>query len=147
MATKNAVKPTATKASRGLTTSEKAAMRERVKELKGEGEGESAVLEKIKSMQPTDRALAERIHKIVRDNAPALVPKLWYGMPAYANKAGKVVLFFQDAAKFKYRYATLGFQDQATLDEGNVWPTSYALTKLTAADEAKIGALVKKAVS
>jgi uncharacterized protein YdhG (YjbR/CyaY superfamily) len=147
MATKNAVKPTATKASRGLTTSEKAAMRERVKELKGEGEGESAVLEKIKSMQPTDRALAERIHKIVRDNAPALVPKLWYGMPAYANKAGKVVLFFQDAAKFRYRYATLGFQDQATLDEGNVWPTSYALTKLTAADEAKIGALVKKAVS
>src|SRR5919201_2288637 len=143
MATKNAVKPTATKASRGLTTSEKAAMRERVKELKGEGAGEGAVLGKIKSMQPTDRALAERIHKIVRDNAPALVPKLWYGMPAYANKAGKVVLFFQDAAKFKYRYATLGFQEQATLDEGNVWPTSYALTKLTAADEAKIGALVK----
>src|SRR5919201_4795226 len=147
MATKNAVKPTATKASRGLTTSEKAAMRERVKELKGEGEGESAVLEKIKSMQPTDRALAERIHKIVRASAPDLVPKLWYGMPAYANRSGKVVCFFQDAAKFKYRYATLGFQDQANLDDGDVWPTAYALTKLTAADEAKIGALLKKAVS
>ena len=147
MATKNAVKPTATKASRGLTTSEKAAMRERVKELKGEGEGESAVLEKIKSMQPTDRALAERIHRIVRDNAPELTPKLWYGMPAYANKAGKVVCFFQDAAKFKYRYATLGFQDQANLDEGGTWPVAFALAKLTAAEEREIGALVKKAVS
>jgi uncharacterized protein YdhG (YjbR/CyaY superfamily) len=146
MATK-AAKTTTNKRSKGLTAAEKAAMRERVKELKGEGEGESAVLEKIKSMQPTDRALAERIHKIVRASAPDLVPKLWYGMPAYANRSGKVVCFFQDAAKFKYRYATLGFQDQANLDDGDVWPTAYALTKLTAADEAKIGALLKKAVS
>jgi uncharacterized protein YdhG (YjbR/CyaY superfamily) len=146
MATKKGAKASA-KSYKGLSAAEKAAMRERVKELKGEGAGESVVLEKIKSMQPADRALAERIHSIVRESAPELTPKLWYGMPAYANEGGKVVLFFQDAAKFKYRYATLGFQDPANLDDGGTWPVAFALAKLTAADEKKISALVKKAVS
>jgi uncharacterized protein YdhG (YjbR/CyaY superfamily) len=109
--------------------------------------GESDVLAKIAEMPEPDRAMAERIHAIVKASAPALAPKTWYGMPAYANQDGKVVCFFQSAAKFKSRYATFGFNDAANLDEGTMWPTSYALTELTAADEARIGALVKKAVS
>ena len=109
-------------------------------------EGESAVLAAIAKMPEPDRSLAKKIHKIVMTNAPQLTPKTWYGMPAYANKDGKVVCFFQNASKFKYRYSTLGFQDAANLDDGNIWSTSYALKKLTPADEKKIAALVKKAV-
>jgi len=126
-------------------------MRERARELKAESSSrggasdESAVLAKIAAMPPADRAMAERVHAIVTASAPELSPKLWYGMPAYA-KNGKVICFFQDANKFKARYATLGFSDQARLDEGPMWPTSFALTRLTAADEARIAALVKKAV-
>ena len=126
-------------------------MRERARELKAErsrtgGESEeSAVLAKIAAMAPADRAMGERLHAIIRASAPGLAPKLWYGMPAYA-KDGKVVCFFQDAQKFKARYATLGFSDQAALDEGQMWPTAFALKELTAADEARIGALVKRAV-
>jgi uncharacterized protein YdhG (YjbR/CyaY superfamily) len=135
------------KTSKGLTAEERAAMRERVKELKGKGEGESAVLAKIAEMSGSDRAMAERIHAIVTDTAPDLTPRTWYGMPAYANKDGKVVCFFQDARKFKARYATFGFNDAANLDEGNMWPTSLALKKLNVADEKRIAALVKKAVS
>jgi uncharacterized protein YdhG (YjbR/CyaY superfamily) len=134
------------KGSSGLTAEERAALRETVQERRGNTEGEGVVLAKIRSMKGADREMGERVHAIVRANAPDLTPKLWYGMPAYANKDGKVVLFFQESAKFKYRYATLGFQDAAQIDEGNVWPTAFALTKLTAAEEAKIGALVKKAV-
>ena len=137
----------------GFTDDERDAMKERAKELKAEArrgkkaeDEESAVLAKIAEMQDADRAMAERIHAIVKAKAPALSPKLWYGQPAYA-KEGNVVCFFQPAEKFKTRYATLGFSDEATLDDGAMWPTSFALTKLTAADEAKIGALVKKAVS
>jgi uncharacterized protein YdhG (YjbR/CyaY superfamily) len=129
-----------------LTAEEKAAMKETVRERRGQSEGEEVVVAKIKTFKGSDRELAQRVHAIVRKSAPDLTPKLWYGMPAYANKDGKVICFFQDAAKFKYRYATLGFQDQAHIDDGNVWPTSFALTKLTSADEAKIGALVKRAV-
>jgi uncharacterized protein YdhG (YjbR/CyaY superfamily) len=126
-------------------------MRERAQELKtrpraGKTDGESDVLAKIAAMPATDRALGERIHAIVKASAPVLSPKLWYGMPAYA-KDGKVVCFFQSAQKFKTRYATLGFSDQANLDDGAMWPTAFALKELTAADEARIGALVKKAVS
>jgi uncharacterized protein YdhG (YjbR/CyaY superfamily) len=135
--------------SKGFTAAEKAAMRERVKELKaaaGKADWERDVLEKIASMPAPDRALGERLHKIIKATAPALEPRLWYGMPAYA-KDGKIVCHFQDANKFKARYATLGFTDEANLDEGTMWPNAYALTKLTAADEAKIAALVKKAVS
>ena len=126
-------------------------MRERAKELKaarssaGAASDESAVLEKIATMAASDRAMAERIHAIVKASAPSLSPKLWYGMPAYA-KDGSVVCFFQGAQKFKTRYATLGFNDKARLDEGNMWPTAFALMDLTPADEARIGALVKKAV-
>ena len=137
------------KASRGFTDEEKAAMRGRVKELKaaaGKADGERDVLAKIAAMAVPDRALGERLHKIIKASAPALSPRLWYGMPAYA-KGDKVVCFFQDAHKFKTRYATLGFSDQANLDDGAMWPVAFALTKLTAADEARIGALVKKAVS
>ena len=129
-------------------------MRERARELKAaarrgaraKADGESDVLAKIAEMPEPDRAMAERIHAIVKASAPALSPKTWYGMPAYA-KDGKVVCFFQSAQKFKARYATLGFSDKANLDEGAMWPTSFALKELTAAEEAKIGALVKKAVS
>jgi uncharacterized protein YdhG (YjbR/CyaY superfamily) len=142
------------KKSEGFTAEERAAMRERAKELKAEeranknrAAGESAVLAKIAEMQGPDRAMAERLHEIVKASAPALSPKTWYGMPAYANKDGKVVCFFQSAQKFNSRYATLGFSDQANLDEGAMWPTSFALKELTAAEEARIGALVKKAVS
>ena len=137
-----------TKKAKGFTNEERAAMRERVQEMKaaGKADGESAVREKIAAMKGSDRAMAERIHAIVRASAPALSPKTWYGMPAYA-KDDEVVCFFQNAEKFKARYATLGFSDKANLDEGHIWPTSFALTELTAADEAKIAALVKKAVS
>jgi uncharacterized protein YdhG (YjbR/CyaY superfamily) len=131
--------------SKGLTAEEKAALKETLRERKGEGEGESAVKAKIAAMAAPDRALAQRVHAIVKASAPELSPKTWYGMPAYANKDGKVVCFFQDAAKSKARYATLGFNDSANLDEGSMWPTSFALRALTANEEAKIAALVKKA--
>src|SRR5215211_3225802 len=139
-----------TQKSKGFTDEERAAMRERAKELKAEAQkadGERAVLAKIAEMPETDRAMAERLHEIVKASAPELSPKTWYGMPAYANKDGKVVCFFQSAEKFNSRYATLGFSDKANLDEGAMWPTSFALKELTGAEEAKIGALVKKAVS
>ena len=148
---KSARSPTATgNASKGFTDEERAAMRERAQELKaaaraGKAGEESAVLAKIAAMAPPDRALGERLHAIIKANAPELSPKLWYGMPAYA-KDDKVVCFFQDAQKFKSRYATLGFSDKANLDEGQMWPTAFALKELTAADEARIGELVKKAV-
>jgi len=136
----------------GFTKQEQKAMRERAQELKAESRvdkdreaGEKALLEKIAQMPEPDQTMAKQIHTIVKANAPTLLPKTWYGMPAYANKEGKVVCFFQDANKFKARYATLGFSDTANLDEGNMWPTSFALKKLTSAEEIKITALVKKA--
>ena len=138
------------KKSKGFSDEEKAAMKERAKELKAEAakaDGESALLAKISEMPEPDRAMAKRLHAIIKASAPALSPKTWYGMPAYADKDGKIVCFFQSAQKFNARYATFGFNDTANLDEGAMWPTSFALTKLTAAEEAKIGALVKKAVS
>jgi uncharacterized protein YdhG (YjbR/CyaY superfamily) len=138
---------------KGFTPEERAAMKERARELKAEAranksraDGESDVLAKIAEMRGPDRALAKRLHAIVKASAPALSPKTWYGMPAYA-KDGKVVCYFQSAQKFNARYATFGFSDEANIDEGAMWPTSFALTELTAADEARIGALVKKAVS
>ena len=136
----------ATQKSKGFTNEERAAMKERVKELKGSGEGEEAVLAKIATMQEPDRTMGKRLHAIIMASAPSLWPKLWYGMPAYA-KDDKVVCFFQNAQKFKARYSTLGFSDKANLDDGSLWPTTFALKELTAAEEAKIGALVKKAVS
>jgi uncharacterized protein YdhG (YjbR/CyaY superfamily) len=147
--TKKSAKSTSGKASTGLTAEERAALRETIAERKAAGskaEQAAAVLEKIAAMAPSDRALAKRIHAIVTASAPGLSPKLWYGMPAYA-KADKIVCFFQDAKKFKSRYATFGFSDSANLDEGNMWPISFALKELTAADEAKISAIVKRAVS
>jgi uncharacterized protein YdhG (YjbR/CyaY superfamily) len=141
--------------SKGFTDEERAAMKERARELKAEArrgsrakktDGESDLLAKIAEMPEPDRAMAERLHAIVKASAPALSPKTWYGMPAYA-KDGKVVCFFQSAEKFKSRYATFGFNDAANLDEGAMWPVAFALTALTAADEARIGALVRKAVS
>lgn len=135
--------------SEGFTAEERAAMRERAQELKAEArkaDGDSDVLAKIAEMPAPDRAMAERLHTLVKASAPALSPKTWYGMPAYAMD-GKVVCFFQSAHKFKSRYATFGFSDTANLDEGTMWPTSFALKELTAADEARIAALVKKAVS
>ena len=137
------------KKSTGFTAEEKAAMRERARELKAEknkAAGESDLLAKVAEMPKADRVLAERIHAIVSANAPSLSPKTWYGMPAYANDDGKIVCFFKSADKFKSRYATFGFEEAANLDAGAMWPTSYALTELTAADEKKIAALVKKAV-
>ena len=156
-ATKKSAKSTTAvdKTSEGFTDEERAAMKERAQELKAAGrrgpraakaDGESAVLAKIAEMPEPDRAMAKRLHAVVKASAPALSPKTWYGMPAYA-KDGKVVCYFQSAHKFKTRYATFGFSDEANLDEGAMWPTSFALTELTAADEARIGALVKKAVS
>jgi uncharacterized protein YdhG (YjbR/CyaY superfamily) len=152
---KGAQKPAKTttatgKTSKIFTDEEREAMREYVKERKGAARGggadlESAVLEKIAAMQGPDRTMAERLHAIVKASAPELSPKLWYGMPAYARD-GNVVCFFQDARKFKTRYATFGFSDKATLDEGHMWPNSFALKELTVAEEARIGALVKKAV-
>ena len=136
-----------TKKKDGFTAEEKAAMRARAKELKAAAEGESAVLAALEKMTPSDRAIGERIHAIVKEAAPDLTPKTWYGMPAYANKDGKVVLFFRNAEKFKERYAMLGFNDSAKLDEGSMWPVAFALTKLTKADEAKIATLVEQAVS
>jgi uncharacterized protein YdhG (YjbR/CyaY superfamily) len=143
------------KKSKGFTDEERAAMKERAQELKAEArrgaradraDGESDVLAKIAEMAEPDRAMAKRLHAIIKASAPALSPKTWYGMPAYA-KDGKVVCFFQSAQKFKSRYATFGFSDEANLDEGAMWPTSFALKELTAAEEARISALVKKAVS
>jgi uncharacterized protein YdhG (YjbR/CyaY superfamily) len=138
------------KTAEGFSAEEKAAMRERVKELKAaenKAEAEKNLLEKIREMPKADRDMAKRIHAIVKETAPDLSPKTWYGMPAYADDDGKVVCFFQSADKFKARYATLGFSDNANLDEGAMWPTYFALAKLTAKEEAKIVALVKKAVS
>ena len=137
----------------GFTAEERAAMRERAKELKAEArankkkaEGESDLLAKVAEMRGPDRTMAQRLHEIVKANAPSLSPKTWYGMPAYANEDGKVVCYFQGAQKFGSRYSTLGFNDAANLDEGAMWPTSFALRELSAAEEAKIGALVKRAV-
>ena len=134
------------KTSAGFTAEERAAMKDRARELKVGGDGESAVLAKIAEMPEPERAMAKRLHAIINASAPALSPRLWYGMPAYA-KDGKVVCFFQSAQKFKTRYATFGFSDKAKLDDGHLWPTAFALKELTAAEEARIGALVKKAVS
>jgi uncharacterized protein YdhG (YjbR/CyaY superfamily) len=151
--TQKSAKRTTGKASKGFTKEERDAMRERAQEVKAargpgarKAEGEGAVLEKIAAMPAPDRAIGKRLHAIIRASAPALSPKTWYGMPAYA-KDGKVVCFFQSAQKFKTRYATLGFSDQANLDDGAMWPTAFALKELTAAEEARIVELVKKAVS
>jgi uncharacterized protein YdhG (YjbR/CyaY superfamily) len=152
---RKSTKSTTAKASKGFTDEERAAMRERAKEVKAaarrgpraaKADGESDVLAKIAEMPKPDRAMAERLHAIIKASAPALSPRTWYGMPAYA-KDGKVVCFFQSAQKFKSRYATFGFSDKANLDEGAMWPTAFALKELTAAEEARIIALVKKAVS
>ncbi len=137
------------KKSKGFTAEERAAMKERARELKAEAsraEGENDVLAKIDEMSEPDRTMARRLHEIIKASAPILSPKTWYGMPAYARE-GKIVCFFQPAQKFKTRYATLGFNDTANLDEGAMWPTSFALTELTEASEAQISALVKRAVS
>jgi uncharacterized protein YdhG (YjbR/CyaY superfamily) len=135
------------KKSEGFTAEEKAAMKARARELKAAAEGEEAVRSALAAMSPDDRALGERIHAIVKETAPDLTPKTWYGMPAYANKDGKVVLYFRNAEKFKERYAMLGFNDTANLDDGSMWPVAFALTKLTKADEARIAKLLKQAVS
>jgi uncharacterized protein YdhG (YjbR/CyaY superfamily) len=131
----------------GFTAEEKAAMRARARELKAAEDGESAVRAALDAMSPQDRAIGERLHALIKESAPDLSPKTWYGMPAYANKDGKVVCFFRNATKFKERYAMFGFNDSAKLDAGSMWPIAYALTKLTAGNEAKIRALLKKAVS
>jgi hypothetical protein len=153
-ATQKPAKSTSAKSAKVFSDDERAAMRERAQEAKAagrrgssaeKGSEEGAVLAKLATMPPRDRAMGERLHAIIKAAAPSLSPKLWYGMPAYA-KDDKMVCFFQSAQKFKTRYATLGFSDKAMLDEGNVWPTYFALRELTAADEARIGALVKKAV-
>ena len=142
------------KPAKGFTDEEKAAMKNRAQELKAEAranknkeEGESAALAAIAAMQEPDRSIAKRIHAIIKDSAPGLLPKTWYGMPAYANPDGKVVCFFQTAQKFNTRYSTFGFNDSANLDEGSMWPVAFALKKLTATEEARIAALVKKAAS
>jgi uncharacterized protein YdhG (YjbR/CyaY superfamily) len=140
----------ADKRSKGFTAEERAAMRERARELKAAAnkeESERDVLAKIAEMPDADKVLAERIHALVKATAPSLSPKTWYGMPAYANEEGNIVCFFKSAAKFKSRYATLGFEEAANLDQGSMWPTSFALTRVTAADEAKIKMLVNEAVS
>jgi uncharacterized protein YdhG (YjbR/CyaY superfamily) len=134
-----------TKKKEGFSAEEKAAMRARARELKDKTDGETAVRAAIAGMAPKDRAIAKRLHDLVKDAAPGLTPKTWYGMPAYA-KDGKVICFFRDAGKFKERYAMFGFNDSAKLDAGSMWPVAYALTELTSADEAKIRTLVKKAV-
>ena len=138
----------------GFTAEERAAMKERAAELRAEGksgakkaDGQQAVLDRIAEMAPEDRALAERVHMTVTATAPGLSPKTWYGMPAYANSDGKIVVFFQDSGKFNYRYSTLGFQDAANLDDGDLWPVSYALQKWSAVVERKVVELVKAAVS
>jgi uncharacterized protein YdhG (YjbR/CyaY superfamily) len=153
MSAKKPTRKTATasrKKSKGFTAEERAAIKERAKELKAEerrADSERDLLAKIAEMPAPDRAMAKRLHAIVKANAPGLLPRTWYGMPAYANEDGKIVCFFQSAEKFNSRYATFGFNDDANLDEGNMWPTSFALKKLTAAEERQIGALVKKSVS
>jgi uncharacterized protein YdhG (YjbR/CyaY superfamily) len=153
--TQKSAKDTGTrgKPSKGFTAEERAAMKERAKELKAEAraekdraEGEKALLAKVAEMRGKDRAMAKRIHEIIKASAPSLSPKTWYGMPAYADEDGKVVCFFTPADKFKERYATFGFNATANLDQGAMWPTAFALTDLTATEEKKIGALVKKAV-
>ena len=153
--TQQPAKRTTGKASKGFTDEERAAMRERAQELKaaerrgprvGKADGEDDVLAKIAEMPEPDRAMAERLHAIIKASAPALSPRTWYGMPAYA-KDGNVICFFQSAQKFKTRYATFGFSDKANLEEGAMWPTAFALKQLTAPEEARIGALVKRAVS
>jgi uncharacterized protein YdhG (YjbR/CyaY superfamily) len=138
----------------GFSAEERAAMKERAAELRAEGkkgakraDGEQAVLDSIAKMAPEDRALAERVHVTVTATVPSLLPKTWYGMPAYANEAGKVVVFFQDSGKFKYRYSTLGFQDEANLDDGAIWPVAYALTEWSATVEKKVVALLKSATT
>ena len=135
-----------TKKKEGFSAEEKAAMRARARELKAAEDGESAIRAALAEMSPKDRALGKRLHAIVTETAPDLTPKTWYGMPAYANKDGKVVVFFRNAGKFKERYSMLGFNDSAKLDDGSMWPIAYALTELSAADEAKIRKLVKRAV-
>ena len=154
MSTKADTKKSTKKSGEGFTDEEKAAMKERAKELKAEAraskskeEGEKAVLTAITQMEEPDRFLAQRLHEIITETAPELMPKTWYGMPAYANADGKVICFFQAASKFGVRYATFGFQPDAKLDDGDMWAASFALIKLTATEEAKIKALVKKAVS
>jgi uncharacterized protein YdhG (YjbR/CyaY superfamily) len=149
--TKKSAKPATAndKKHEGFTDEERGAMKQRAQELKaaaGKADGERDVLAKIAEMRESDRAMAERLHAIIKANAPALSPRTWYGMPAYA-KDGKVVCFFQPAQKFKTRYATFGFNDAASLDQGTMWPVAFALTELTAADEERIGALVKQAAS
>lgn len=156
-ATQNSAKNLASgRSSAGFTEEERAAMREHARELKASArrsqsadkvDGESEVLAKLAAMTPPDRALGEKLHAIVKANAPNLTPKLWYGMPAYANENGNVVCFFQDAQKFRSRYATLGFSDKADLDAGAMWPTGFALKEITPAEESRIATLVKKAVS
>jgi uncharacterized protein YdhG (YjbR/CyaY superfamily) len=149
MAKTKPAKKRAKKAANGQTFSaeERAAMRARAKELKVAEDGETAVQEALAAMPPKERAIGKKIHSVVKASAPDLTPKTWYGMPAYADKDGKAVLFYRNAGKFKERYGMLGFNDSANLDDGNVWPTAFALKELSAADEKKIAALVKKAVS
>jgi uncharacterized protein YdhG (YjbR/CyaY superfamily) len=148
MTTKKSTKSKTDK--KGFTADERAAMKERAKELKAEQEktdGEGAALTAIAEKTGLDQTMAERIHEIIKATAPTLSAKTWYGMPAYADKDGKIVCFFQPAQKFKYRYATLGFNEAANLDDGGIWPIAYALTELTAAEEKKITALIKQAIS
>jgi uncharacterized protein YdhG (YjbR/CyaY superfamily) len=150
MAVKKPAKRTSTSTSGGFSKEERAAMKERARELKAEAaraDGEAALLAQVAEMKGSDRTMAKRLHAIIKKSAPTLSPKTWYGMPAYANEDGKVVCFFQSAGKFNSRYATFGFSDEANLDKGMMWPTSFALAKLTAAEEKQIAALVKKAVS
>jgi uncharacterized protein YdhG (YjbR/CyaY superfamily) len=135
------------KKNEGFSAEEKAAMRARARELKDKTDGETAVRAALAGMAPQDRAIGKRLHELIKATAPDLMPKTWYGMPAYANKDGKVVCFFRDAGKFKERYSMLGFNDSAKLDDGSMWPIAYALPKLTAADEAKIRKLVKRAAA
>ncbi len=135
-----------TKKQEGFSAEEKAAMRARARELKAAEDGESAIRAALAEMSPKDRALGKRLHTLIAETAPDLTPKTWYGMPAYANKDGKVVVFFRNGGKFKERYSMLGFNDSAKLDDGSMWPIAYALTELSAADEAKIRKLVKRAV-
>ena len=136
-----------TKKKDGFTAEEKAAMRARAKELKAAADGEAAVSAALEKMAPADRAIGTRVHELVREAAPELTPKTWYGMPAYANADGKIVIYFRDAGKFKERYSNLGFQDLANLDDGDMWPVSYALQKWSPAVEKKVVELVKAAIS
>jgi uncharacterized protein YdhG (YjbR/CyaY superfamily) len=149
MSPNTGTKPSAKKSDAGFTAEEKAAMRERAKELKAQAnkaEAEETALAAIAAMKEPDRSMAKRIHEIIKANAPGLMAKTWYGMPAYANQDGKIVCFFQTGQKFNTRYSTFGFNDSAHLDEGSMWATSFALMKLTSVEEARIIALVKKAV-